>query len=124
MPEYHVGCGLAGIYAGRLNKQKTMWVSKSLVTLEAIQAVADHMCLELKNDNKCNVYVFTMKDGREMRLWLEVVDKKKYCGTCKHFTNGGDFGLCCDLPHEDYPCGFLCYKDTEACEKYEPEVTP
>ncbi len=34
MAEYHVGCGLFGIYAGRLNKDKNMWVSKSDVTDE------------------------------------------------------------------------------------------
>lgn len=42
------------------------------------------------------------------------------CGTCNHFIGGGDFGLCCDLPHPEYPCGFLCYKDSEACEAYTP----
>ena len=41
------------------------------------------------------------------------------CGTCRHFIGGGDWNLCCDLPHPDYPCGFLCYADTLACEKYE-----
>ena len=45
-------------------------------------------------------------------------DKK--CGTCAHFIGAGDWNLCCDLPHPDYPYGFLCYKNTEACEKYEP----
>lgn len=44
-----------------------------------------------------------------------------YCAFCKHFIGGGDWGLCCDLEHEDYPCGFLCYEDTDACEKYEED---
>ena len=39
MAEYHVGCGLAGIYAGTLNKQGTEWLTKSEVTEEAQQAV-------------------------------------------------------------------------------------
>lgn len=39
MAEYHVGCGAFGIYAGTLNKQKTMWQNKSDVTEEARQAV-------------------------------------------------------------------------------------
>lgn len=47
MAEYHVGNGLAGIYAGTLNKSKTMWQNKSDVTDEAIAAVfvwfSDHM---------------------------------------------------------------------------------
>lgn len=47
MPEYHVGIGLAGIYAGTLDKSKTMWINKSDVTKESIYAVfmwfRDHM---------------------------------------------------------------------------------
>lgn len=42
----------------------------------------------------------------------------KKCGTCKHFIGGGDWNLCCDLHHPDYPCGFLCYEDTVACKDY------
>lgn len=45
--------------------------------------------------------------------------KDKHCKTCKHFIGSGDWDLCCDLPHPDYPCGFLCYEDDEACEQYE-----
>lgn len=40
MAEYHVGCGIAAIYAGRLNKSKTEWLDKSDVTDEATSAVA------------------------------------------------------------------------------------
>ena len=29
MADYHVGCGIAGIYAGTLNKKGNMWVNKS-----------------------------------------------------------------------------------------------
>lgn len=47
MAEYHVGNGLAGIYAGTLDKSGSMWRNKSNVTDEAIAAVfswfADHM---------------------------------------------------------------------------------
>lgn len=47
MAEYHVGKGLAGIYAGTLEKSGHMWRNKSDVTDEAIAAVfswfADHM---------------------------------------------------------------------------------
>ncbi len=43
MAEYHVGCGLMGIYAGTLNKKKTMWVNKSEVTNEAIDSVAQYL---------------------------------------------------------------------------------
>lgn len=42
MAEYHVGCGIAGIYAGRLNKKGDMWLDKSDVTDEALRAVATY----------------------------------------------------------------------------------
>lgn len=48
---------------------------------------------------------------------------EKTCGSCKHYIGGGDWNLCCDLEHPEAPCGFLCYKYTEACEKYEPELS-
>lgn len=46
------------------------------------------------------------------------------CGQCKHYTGGGDWGLCCDKPPKkakEYLCGFLCYDYTEAddCENFE-----
>ena len=47
-PEYHVGNGLCGIYAGRLNKKGNMWLSKSDVTDEAIKAVAQYL---VENDS-------------------------------------------------------------------------
>ena len=43
MPEYHVGVGIAGIYAGTLNKKGDMWISKSDVTGEAMSSVFDYM---------------------------------------------------------------------------------
>ena len=72
MAEYHVGCGLAAIYAGTLNKKGDRWVNKSDVTDEAVRAVAEHMYHELRDDNKCIWYMFTLKDGKKLRLMLEV----------------------------------------------------
>jgi len=43
MAEYHVGCGIIGIYAGTLNKKNNMWTNKSDVTYEAINAVAQFL---------------------------------------------------------------------------------
>ena len=42
MAEYHVGCGLAGIYAGTLKKNGEEWIHKSDVTREAMSAVAQY----------------------------------------------------------------------------------
>lgn len=49
MADYHVGCGITGIFAGTLNKVNTMWVNKSDVTDEAIKAVAQFL-LEHKEE--------------------------------------------------------------------------
>ena len=43
MADYHVGLGVAGIYAGTLNKAKTLWRNKSDVTDEAIETVAEYI---------------------------------------------------------------------------------
>lgn len=60
MSEYHVGCGAFGIYAGILNKNKTMWKNKSEVTNEALDAVAQYLLQEnmimnfdYKNERYC-----------------------------------------------------------------------
>ena len=52
MVEYHVGCGAFGIYAGILNKNKTMWKNKSEVTNEALDAVAQYLLQENKKRRK------------------------------------------------------------------------
>lgn len=49
MVEYHVGCGLCGIYAGTLCKDKTRWNNKSDVTEEAIDAVAEYLMMKKKD---------------------------------------------------------------------------
>lgn len=44
MPEYHVGCGAFGIYAGTLEpRNKNLWRNKSDVTNEALCAAAQHL---------------------------------------------------------------------------------
>ncbi len=48
MSEYHVGCGAFGIYAGRINKKGDKWLSKSNVTDEAVNAVAQYLLQEDK----------------------------------------------------------------------------
>ena len=44
----------------------------------------------------------------------------KTCKDCKYFIAAGDWNLCCSNPPKDKLgwCGFLCYKDTEACENF------
>ena len=73
MAEYHVGCGLAGIYAGTLKpKKKDEWQNKSLVTEEAICAVRDYLFAEMKPGDKMNGYRWNLKDGRTVELAVSV----------------------------------------------------
>ena len=61
MAEYHVGCGITGIFVGTLNKKGYMWVNKSDVTDEAISAVAQFL-LEHKEAMNFNYH------GKRYRL--------------------------------------------------------
>ena len=70
MSEYHVGCGILGIYAGRLNKSKTLWLNKSDVTDEATSAVALYLLTEEKEmifkfNNEEYVLRVTKKEGEK-----------------------------------------------------------
>lgn len=51
MAEYHVGCGLAGIYAGTIKKPGE-WKNKSEVTSEAMRSVAEFMLGKIKPGDK------------------------------------------------------------------------
>lgn len=73
MAEYHVGCGLAGIYAGTLKpKKKDEWQNKSLVTEEAICAVRDYLFVNMKPGDKMKGYCWALKDGRTVELVVRV----------------------------------------------------
>ena len=77
MAEYHVGCGITAIYAGTLNKNKTMWVNKSPCTDEAISAVRDWMIQDLLGSTECRKastsgYIWDLKDGREVELRITI----------------------------------------------------
>ena len=75
MAKYHVGCGIAGIYAGTLKKSGDEWLNKSDVTNEAINAVAQHMYFQVPEGEKSFAYGFKMHDGNYIRLKVEVSDK-------------------------------------------------
>lgn len=81
MAEYHVGCGMAGIYAVTMNKDKTMWQNKTEVTDKAINAVRDYMVQELLGGLDCSKatssgYQWTLKDGRVAELRVTVKEKE------------------------------------------------
>lgn len=78
MAEYHVSCGVFGIYAGTLNpKNKNLWQNKSDVTDEALGAVREYMIQELLGGYDCTKakssgYEWTLKDGRTVELRVTV----------------------------------------------------
>lgn len=79
MAEYHIGCGAFAIYAGTLNKNKTMWQNKTECTDEAINAVRDYMVQELLGGTECKKatdsgYAWTLKDGRTVELRVLIKD--------------------------------------------------
>ena len=71
MAEYHVGCGLFGIYAGTLKKSKESreWKNKTECTNEALCACAQYLFDNKKKfrfEQKGKVYVMRieeLKDG-------------------------------------------------------------
>lgn len=76
MAEYHVGCGIAGIYAGTLKKnKKDEWLDKSDVTNEAIRAVAGWMYTEIPDGETAYAYAMKTYDGKYIRLKVEVADE-------------------------------------------------
>lgn len=56
MAEYHVGCGLFGIYAGTLNKKGDMWINKSDVTEEVLDSAFQYLFTNEK------VFIAKVKD--------------------------------------------------------------
>ena len=80
MAEYHVGCGVFAIYAGLLNKDKTMWKNKTECTDEAINAVRDYMVSEVLGGLDCSKknsggYEWTLKDGRIVQLMISIKER-------------------------------------------------
>lgn len=80
MAEYHVGCGLAGIYVGTLNPKTKdgyqTWRNKSDVTEETIGAVAQYLKqkLSLEKNGTDIARRFTFNDGVIAELKLSIVE--------------------------------------------------
>lgn len=77
MAEYHVGCGLAAIYAGTVKKNGYEWQNKTECTDEAINAVRDYMVEECLGGMSCKKdtkggYSWKLKDGRTVKLMVEI----------------------------------------------------
>ena len=78
MAEYHVACGMAGIYAGTLNKQQTEWQDKSDVTEEARQAVIQYEKDRLENQGSLGETAkYTFKNGDVLTVTYRLKKAKK-----------------------------------------------
>lgn len=66
MAEYHVGCGLSGIYAGTLTKGGIIWLNKSIVTVEALSAAAQYLIEQ-------GVYYEFERRGKKYRMTVKEV---------------------------------------------------
>ena len=72
MAQYHVGCGIAGIYAGIMKANGYEWRTQSDVTDEAIFAVATHMYLKIpKGESK-----YSLKVSDDITLEINLSRKK------------------------------------------------
>lgn len=84
MTEYHGECGAFGIYAGTLEpRNKSLWRNKSDVTEEAIEAVRDHMVMELLGGFDCSKasssgWEWKLKDGRTVELRVTIKDNHTF----------------------------------------------
>lgn len=67
MANYHVGSGIAAIYAGTLKKNGYEWQNKSTVTEEAIDAVRDYLASNIKDVGSYG-YSWRRKDGKIVKL--------------------------------------------------------
>lgn len=67
MAEYHVSCGIMGIYAGTVKKNGKEWLNKSCVTEEAIEAVRDYMASNIHETGSFG-YSWKRKDGKTVKL--------------------------------------------------------
>ena len=68
MAEYHVGCGIVGIYAGLLKKNGVEWKTKTDVTHEALGAVAQYLLfneIEFRFKHKGQGYVMRIEEFEE-----------------------------------------------------------
>lgn len=78
MSEYHVSCGMFGIYAGTVKRNGTEWKDKTRVTDEAIEAVRDWLLSEVQFYNRTfSGYTWTTKDGETVTLKVSIEGKEQ-----------------------------------------------
>lgn len=74
MIEYHVGCGMNGIYAGTIKKPGE-WKTKSPVTDEALRATAEYMKGKIEKGHEAYEITYTnMTTGKKIVLTCKVIE--------------------------------------------------
>lgn len=74
MTKYHVGCGMAAIYAGTIKKPGE-WKTKSPVTDEALRAVAEYMMSKIEKGHEAYEIIWTnMTTGKKIILTCKVIE--------------------------------------------------
>lgn len=74
MAEYHVGTGLAGIYAGTISKPG-VWRSKTDVTEEALWSVALYLKGLIKTGDNAAQAAWSIGDGKRLVITCQVVSE-------------------------------------------------
>lgn len=107
--KYHVGCGMAGIYAGTLKANGEEWISKSDVTDEALAAVAQYlldretvMTFTCRGKNYVLAVSEPCDDAISRQALLEEIEKVCFSEECIEFRiNRGSNG------QRDYLISFI-----------------
>lgn len=64
------------IYIGRVNKKEDNWLEKEDRTDEVLEAVRNHLYQNLKDGETKTCYSWKRKDGKIVKLMLEVCDEE------------------------------------------------
>lgn len=77
MSEYHVGCGMAEIYAGTIKKPGE-WKTKSPVTDEVLRAAAEYMMGKIEKGHEAYEIIYTNRTtGKKIVLTCNVIEPPK-----------------------------------------------
>ena len=78
MAEYHVGCGMIGIYAGTVKANGKEWKDKTRVTDEAVEAVRDWLVSKAEEEKQGFYgYAWDTKDGKTVILKVTIKNKEQ-----------------------------------------------
>lgn len=81
MAEYHVGCGMFGtIYAGTMAPPRKdglqMWLNKSDVTDEAIEAVMGRFVAEMERNKESEIeQAWGVRGGKTLKVTFELEER-------------------------------------------------